>query len=139
MVCEGFRQVRRRSRRFWKTNTTPTLANIQRMISHSRAGDLPGIEATEVVGHQREGEARPVNVLGGSHIWAHIKLINLFLRYDLLEKPAVTAFSTPSIVMVFHQSHCSLGEETVLERLSIFFAAWTMFMQLVFKLGACAP
>ena len=84
MVCEGFRQVRRRSRRFWKTNTTPILDIIQSAKSHSRAGDLPGIKAPEVVGHQREGEARPVDILGGSHIWAHIKLINLLLRYDLL-------------------------------------------------------
>lgn len=131
MVCEGFRQVRRRSRRFWKTNTTPILGNTQRLMSHGQARDLPGIETTEVVGHQGEGEARPVNVLGGSQIWAHIKLINLLLRYNLLEKPAVTAFSTPFIVMVFHQGHCLLGEETVLERLSIFFAACTMLMQLV--------
>ena len=80
MVCEGFRQVRRRSRRFWKTNTTPILGNIQRLISHGRVGDLPGIKATEVVGHQREGEARPVNVLGGPQIWAHIKLINILFR-----------------------------------------------------------
>ena len=84
MVCEGFRQVRRRSRRFWKTNTTPILAIIQLGMSDSRAGDLPGIKAPEVIGHQREGEARPVNVLGGSHIWAHLKLINLLLRYNLL-------------------------------------------------------
>ena len=131
MVCEGFRQVRRRSRRFWKTNTTPILGNIQRLMSHGRAGNLPGIEATEVVGHQGEGEARPVNVLGGSHIWAHVKLIDLLTRYDLLENPALTAFSTPSIVMISHQGHCLLGEETVLERLSIFFAACTMLMQLV--------
>ena len=131
MVCEGFRQVRRRSRRFWKTNTTPILDNIQRLMSHGRAGALPGIEATEVVGHQREGEAWPVNVLGRPQIWAHIKLINLLLRYDLLENPALTAFSTPLIVMVLHQGHCLLGKETVLERLSIFFAACTMLMQLV--------
>ena len=84
MVCEGFRQVRRRSRRFWKTNTTPILGIIQRVMSHSRARDLPGIEATEVVGHQRQGEARPVNVLRGSRIRAYIKLINLLLRYNLL-------------------------------------------------------
>ena len=51
MVCEGFRQVRRRSRRFWKTNTTPILGIIQRVMPHSRAGGLPGVEATEVVGH----------------------------------------------------------------------------------------
>ena len=100
-------------------------------MSHGRAGDLPSIEATEIVGHQGEGEARSVNVLGGSQIWAHVKLIDLLLRYDLLEESALTAFSTPSIVMVFHQGHCLLGEETVLERLSIIFAACTMLMQLV--------
>ena len=85
--------------------------------------ELPSIEAAEVVCHQRKRKAGPVDVLGRAHVWGQVQLFHFFLWYDLLQKPTPPTFSTPCSDSRPQDCHCSLGEETVLQRVPIVFAA----------------
>ena len=85
--------------------------------------DLPSIEPAEVVCHQRKRKAGPVDVLRRAHVWGQVQLFHFFLWYDLLQKPTSPTFSTPCSDSRPQDCHCSLGEETVLQRVPIIFAA----------------
>ena len=97
--------------------------------------DLPCVESAEVVCHQRKRKAGPVDVFRRAHIRGQVQLFDLFLWYDLLKKPAPPTLSTPCFEGRPQDCHCSLGEETVLQRVPIFFAAWaSSVMELFFQL-----
>ena len=96
--------------------------------------DLPSIESAEVACHQRKRKARPIDVFGRAHIRGQVHLFDLFFRNDLLQKPAPPTFSTPCSDGRPQDCHCSLGEETVLQRVPIIFAACASIMELFFQL-----
>ena len=102
------------------SNPTAVLATQTQYLEQK---DLPRVESAKVVCHQRKRKAGPVNVFRRAHIRGQVQLFDLLLRYDLLKKPAPPTLSTPCFEGRLQDCHCSLGEETVLQRVPIFFAA----------------
>lgn len=60
--------------------------SIRYCVYHARDGEhLPSVETSEVVGHQRYGEAGPIDVPGRPDVRRQTQFIDFVLRYDLLQ------------------------------------------------------
>ena len=100
--------------------------------------DVPCVEPSKVVGHQRKTETRSLNVFRRPLIQRRILLSNVLQGNDLLHQPTTSTLSPPQLEDNdgrFPNRHRSLAEKSIMQRISNLMAL-AGIMKFFLKLGA---